>query len=346
MKSANGLLVVAMCFGLQAQSRYDARLASLEAVMDRFYRGERLEEAVDRSDQGIRAYNADAVAQRAEVEKGRAHLEKMMEQVEKDRGRLKTLDQELKQLSEHAGPDAIKERVGARNALARQINEESARARQATEAYNALVRRVQQRLEENRKKAMEVQANVDARLAAFSAFTQSGQDVAFFLELNRLLAGIRQKLRENSGDQALLAQLDRVRGLRRELATWAMAGYAHKPNGLVVVEATVGDEPCWFIVDTGAMDTIISEEILDAIGLGKNLGKEMSLSVVGGVRVTGLACRIPRLVVGGQMQLGVSASAVRPSDVGIDGLLGQSFLKFFVYTIDERNPSKLLLERR
>jgi hypothetical protein len=50
--------------------------------------------------------------------------------------------------------------------------------------------------------------------------------------------------------------------------------------------------------------------------------------------------------VGDQVQTNVPASAVRPSDVGIDGLLGQSFLKAFVYTIDERSPAKLLLKRR
>jgi hypothetical protein len=32
--------------------------------------------------------------------------------------------------------------------------------------------------------------------------------------------------------------------------------------------------------------------------------------------------------------------------VGIDGLLGQSFLKRFVYTVDESRPGKLMLVPR
>ena len=42
----------------------------------------------------------------------------------------------------------------------------------------------------------------------------------------------------------------------------------------------------------------------------------------------------------------VAGSAVPASDVGIDGLLGQAFLKRFVYTIDEDRPGKLVLVRR
>jgi len=37
---------------------------------------------------------------------------------------------------------------------------------------------------------------------------------------------------------------------------------------------------------------------------------------------------------------------VKVSDVGVDGLLGQSFLKRFVYTIDESREEKLILRPR
>ena len=137
-----------------------------------------------------------------------------------------------------------------------------------------------------------------------------------------------------------------MHGLRRELAAWAEAGQALRPNGLVIVEALVVDEPCWFIVDTGAMDTIVSAEIVDAIGCRKSLGKQTSLSMIGGLRVMGYAFRIPQLEVSGRMLKEVPAAAVLPSDVGIDGLLGQSFLKAFVYCIDERKPEKLILSPR
>jgi hypothetical protein len=236
--------------------------------------------------------------------------------------------------------------VDARNALASKLAEQSAKARSVLDAHNALVTRTQLELEEQRKRVMAAQAAVNERLATFKAFTESGRDVAFFLDLNRLLADIRQALRDKPGDPALQARLNRIRGFRRELAAWAVTGYALKSNGLIIVEALVGDEPGWFIVDTGAMDTIVSEELLDAIDLGRSLGRETSLSVIGGLRVKGLSCRIPQLTVAGQTLTGVAVSVVPPAEVGIDGLLGQSFLKSFVYTIDEKNPIKLILIRR
>ncbi|GLH74561.1 hypothetical protein GETHLI_30630 [Geothrix limicola] len=314
--------------------------------MNRFYRGERIEATIERSNAGIKAYNAHVLSVQAETERERAKLDKLLAAIEDLRGKLRAMDLEIKQQPAGVGYEATKRKVDARNALVRQINEETTAARPFIDAYNDLVRRTQLALDQERKKAMGTQDAVNARLAAYSAFTKSGEDVAFFLDLNRVLAEARQGLREHPGDSSLQALVDRARAFRRELATWVMEGQALKPNGLVIVEALAGDEPCWFIVDTGAMDTIVSEEILKAIGQGQQLGKETSLSVVGGMRVTGLACRIPRLSVAGQALSDVVASAVRPSDVGIDGLLGQSFLKLFVYTIDERLPAKLILTRR
>ena len=55
---------------------------------------------------------------------------------------------------------------------------------------------------------------------------------------------------------------------------------------------------------------------------------------------------LPRVAVGGQEGTDVAGSAVPASEVGIDGLLGQSFLKHFVYTVDERRPGKLILVPR
>lgn len=346
IRMARGVLVLVLCVGVRAQVNSNARLQAAEQVLNRYYRGERLEDALDRSNAGIQAYNAHALAVQAETATERTKLDRVLADLEGQRSQLKDLDLDLKQHGDGLSQDVIRRKVEARNALVRQLNEQSAKARPVIEAYNALVVRTQQDLEQRRKQAMDAQAAVNARLAAFSAFSKSGEDVAFFQDLNRLLAETRERLRKTPGDTALELNLSRIRALRRELATWVMVGQARKPNGLVVIEVLVGDEPSWFIVDTGAMDTIVSEELLEAIDQGATLGKETTLSVVGGLRVTGLACRILRLTASGQTLTDVSASAVRPSDVGIDGLLGQSFLKSFVYTIDEQSPAKLLLIRK
>jgi hypothetical protein len=336
----------AFCLGLQAQESFAVRMAAMEKVMDRYYRGERLEDAISRSNREIQAFNARTKARQSELDEERRRLDSLMGPDQAERERLAAMDQELKAPPKVLSQEVTQKKVEQRNALARQINERTAKIRTATEAYNALVRQAKGEIELERQHILATQKAVNERLDDYEAFTKEGRAAAFFIDLNRLLAGLRQALRTTPGEPGLSAQLQQVRSLRRELATWAMVGQGRQANGLVIVETLVADEPCWFVVDTGAMDTIVSEEIITAIGLGTSLGTQSSLSVVGGIRVSGLACHIPSLTVAGQTQTEVDAAAVRPSDVGIDGLLGQSFLKAFVYTIDERTPAKLILTRR
>jgi len=318
----------------------------LERILDSYYRGERLEAAVARSTREVDAYNAYAKKRQGEIEQERVRLEDAVGAGKGDRTRLEEIDRDLKNPSPGISQDSIRRKVEARNALVQKMNEQSMKTRVLVDAYNAYAQRSLEEIEGERKRVLAVQAKVDACLAAFEAFTKSNQDIAFFADLNHLLAEIRQAQRAAPTDSSLDLALAKVRNFRLELADWAKTGQALRPNGLVIVEVRVGDEPCWFVLDTGAMDTIVSPQIAEAIGCEKSLGKETSLSVIGGLRVTGNAFLIPRLEVCGQVVENVAASAVLPFDVGIDGLLGQSFLKYFVYTIDERRGEKLLLTPR
>jgi len=108
----------------------------------------------------------------------------------------------------------------------------------------------------------------------------------------------------------------------------------------------VGDEPCSFIVDTGAQLVCLPEELIDALGEGGKLGEESALTLAGGQKLRGRAIRFDRISVAGGAAAQVDGVAVPASEVGIDGLLGQSFLKHFAYTIDPGQPGKLVLVRR
>jgi clan AA aspartic protease (TIGR02281 family) len=108
----------------------------------------------------------------------------------------------------------------------------------------------------------------------------------------------------------------------------------------------VGDEPCCFIVDTGAQLVCLPTELIGALGLSGSLGSEATLTLAGGQKLRGRSIVLPRVAVGDRVATGVAGTAVAASEVGIDGLLGQSFLKRFVYTIDETRPGKLILVPR
>jgi len=162
--------------------------------------------------------------------------------------------------------------------------------------------------------------------------------VAFFTEVNRLLAGARK-----AGDAAALAK---ARAQRRELGEWAMAFEARSPHGLIILEVRLGDEPSWLVLDTGASDVVVAPEVLEGAGFSLAASGENTFVVVGGQHLQGRAVRLPKLTVAGQVQTDLPATAVRPFQVGVDGLLGQAFLKGFVYTVDDRKPEKLWLSRK
>ncbi len=86
--------------------------------------------------------------------------------------------------------------------------------------------------------------------------------------------------------------------------------------------------------------------MVDALGLSGKLGDEVELILAGGIKTKGREFVLPRVEVSGADERDIPAAAVKVSDVGIDGLLGQSFLKRFVYTIDESKEAKLILKPR
>ena len=342
-------LAAVVSLGLPAQVGFETRIAEFEQILDRYYRGPRRDEARERSNREIEAFNVRSKAVNAELAQAKVRMEAAVAPGRVAYAELQQVDADLKATipdgNDKKGNAQYAARIEARNALAKKVNELNAAGKRAVEEYNALAAGTKAELDQERARILKDQEAVNLRVGDFEKYVKSGEDITFFIRVNRLLAEVRAGLRKE-GRTDLTAPLSKVRAIRRELGTWALAGQALNPKGLVVVEVLVGDEPCWLIVDSGATETILSQEVVDAAGLGSAQGEPVSLVVVGGLRLQGRHFVIPKLAVAGQTQQDVSASAVRPSDVGIDGLLGQSFLKAFVYTIDERTAGKLILTRR
>lgn len=343
--------ILALCCvcASQAQTDLSSRIAQAEQTLERFYRGESMNALRDRSNREIEAYNARTKAVNAELEKAKARLEEVQKPAQEAYARLQELEAGLQPIpdgNDEAGNRRYEEKVAVRNAAARRVNELNAQAKAAIDAYNAKVAQENGGLNQERQRVMEAQKALDGRITAYNAFVKGGQDVAYFIGVNRLLAEIRQGLRAVPSDPGLQKALARVRAVRRELAAWAKAEQERLPNGLVVVEARVQDEPVWLFVDSGAMSVVLGLELVEASGLRGALGAEDGLVVVGGQRILGRGFEIPRLSVGDQALTQVKAYAVRPGDVGVDGLLGQSFLKSFIVTLDPDAPEKVVFKKR
>ena len=337
---------------LQAQApaplQIKARLASMDAVMDRFFRGESLESGHKRVNGLVDAFNAQVAETDRQAEAARAQAEEALAPSRELGARLQAMDQALGAAPDPADRAAIRsynERVDARNALAAQYNEHQAKARAAVDACNARTRQLDAALAQARAQINHEQEALKARQGAFDAFRGQDGDVAFFTQVNRFLADLRAAARAQR-DPDVLAALGQVRACRRELANWAAARQAAQDNGLVLVLALVGDEPCCFIVDTGAQQVCLPREIIDAVGLTSSLGEESTMILAGGQKVRGRSITLPMVAASGRAASEVAGSAIPASEVGIDGLLGQTFLKHFVYTIDERLQEKLVLTPR
>lgn len=344
------LLVPVLLAPVSAQDvqGFDSRIRDAESIVARFYRGESLEEARKRVNLQVDAFNErvnqwNTRLDRAKREAGReaAPLDELESQVA-------ALDKQLALKPDPRDQESLQRynhRVQERNALVERYNALIDRARAAADAYEALGQQSRGELQRVREGLQREQRSLEERAAAMESFQKEGRDVAFFQGLNRLLADLRQQQRLRPWGE-LQRQVQQVRGLRLELARWAMAQQAAQENGLVLVEAQVGDETCCFLVDTGAQRVCISTEIIVALGCQKLLGEESTLILAGGQKIRGRQIEIPAITVDGQTESSVAGSAIPVSEVGVDGLLGQSFLQRFVYTIDSRSAKPLKLVRR
>lgn len=319
-----------------------ARVAEAEATVARHFRGEPLEAARAKVVADIAAFNAETAAAGKALAEEKAELDARMKPLREMEARLEEMDRQLAQLptatEARTSPAELKHAalVKARNALAARYETQRAATQPALDAYNAKVARSNEALKVRRVAVTGAQAQLNARIDAWGAFQKGGGDVAFYNGLGRLLADCAKAP----------VQAAKVRELRRELIHWAMARAAAQPFGPVIVEATVAGEPVGLMVDTGAERTSLSPELIAALGLESKLGEEITFVLAGGPRVRGREVTLPTLAVAGVTLEGVPAAVLQATEVGIDGLLGQSFLKGFVYTVDEGRPEKLMLRPR
>jgi hypothetical protein len=341
-------LVPALLLSLALHAQVPAlasRIGAADTVVATYFRGEPRDVARAKSNAAIEAYNARAKAAQTELDAAKAAMDHDLAPSREAqmglRTQIKALDAALKDVpdgNDKEGNTRYQAKVQERKALVKRVNELVGQENGALDSYNAKVRQIQEELNGLRTQVRAEREAVDTRAAAYEAFAKDGGDVAFFTGLNRLLVEARK-----TGDTAALAK---VRALRRELGAWATAMEARSPHGMLILETHIGEEPSWLVLDTGATEVVVGPDVLEAAGVSLAAGADNTIVVVGGQCLPGREVRLPQLTVAGQTKTEVPATAVHPFQVGVDGLLGQSFLKGFVYTVDDRKAEKLMLVRK
>ncbi|HUT89130.1 MAG TPA: retroviral-like aspartic protease family protein [Thermoguttaceae bacterium] len=330
----------------QAKAEPD-RLAEFEAVMDRYFRSAPLGEAVISLDQRIDEHNRWVESTNARHEGTRAELETESESLRAVEKEIKDLDTRLADApgaDDRAAVDAYNALVTQRNALVEQYNQLGKSCQERQAAYNDSVARDQQEIERRQKELDSRRAAFRQQVAEEYRRNETGEDLSFFKRLNRFYADLLEQQR-NAETPELAAKISRVRAMRRELAEHAVKRHETAESGLLIVEATLcRHEKCFLIVDTGATVVSISPALVDAAGLSDQLGKETEATLAGGIKIRGRELTIPQLSVLAMDAQDVKAVVLDESEVGVDGLLGLSFLNRFDFRIDRSHPDKLILK--
>ena len=139
------LLPLALAPALLAQGAgpFQPRVAAVDVVMERFYRGESLEAAGRRVNALVDRFNAKVKARNEELDGLHAEADQALAPARDLEATLKAQDRALGSPPPASDQEAVRqynERVKTRNALAAQYNQVSEKARQVVEAYNARAR--------------------------------------------------------------------------------------------------------------------------------------------------------------------------------------------------------------
>ena len=92
------------------------------------------------------------------------------------------------------------------------------------------------------------------------------------------------------------------------------------------------------ILDTGASVTTIYSKLAAELNLGKNKLSVIKSTSANGSKTDALLTKVDLIEVGDKLQANAEV-IIMPvhSEIGADGLLGHSFLRFFTFTIDYDN---------
>jgi hypothetical protein len=316
------------------------RLRDFEAVMDRYYRGNSLEKAETALNQAIDQYNRWAKSTEAQHEIARTTLEKEFASLGEIRPQIEEVEKRLAQRPDAHNRAAIEQR----NRLVRKYNEAGNIYKKHESAFNESIKQSQREMQERSKKIDADKSAHEKRLAAYQRWANNRGDTKFFKELNGFYGQLRAR-RALGKTPELTQMIDRVAAMRRELGLYAVKRETEATTGLVIVEATLcGREKCFMVVDTGATAVTISPSLVGVLGLSGQLGKNVSANLADGRQTTGRELVIPKLSVLGREVRDVKAIALDEPGVGIDGLLGLSYLNHFDFHLDQRDPNKLILK--
>ena len=332
-----------------SRSPITRRVDDLEQIMDTFFRRDPAADAKAAVNRLIEEHNAwvEGVHKRHEAERKR--LQADYQAIKRLEAEIKAMDTQLDRKKPKANAKGASIRaynglVERRNGLVRTHAARTAAYKEEQTRFNGAATRANEQIDRRKTRMQESKTQALATLSRYKEWLESDQPEQVAKAVNHCYADVHRRLRSAPHSGTLRRLLQRLRGLRHELGERAIRQANSAENGLILLRATLcGREECVMVVDTGASFVTISPALVEALGLSDRLGEPVTVSLAAGVKRSGPELRIPRLRVLGMEARDVKAVVLDEAEVGIDGLLGLSFLHHFDYRIDSRRDPKLML---
>jgi hypothetical protein len=311
----------------------EERIRQYEQIMDRYFRQNPVTTAQNASKSAVDKYNALVQAidvtnkhRKSEIDKKYKALEKLEKQIGKYDA----------QLAEKSNSQIIDQR----NALVKRYNRQVKQLENAITQFNEGVKQTSQNIDAEKAKLDKINTALELRIKHYSDWLRLNKDAEFWADLNRTFLNLHRKRRAGNKNLLIDKQIQKIRNLRKELATYAIKQAKSQENGLVIISGIIGGkEEFHFIVDTGANYVSLTPEMVEVLGLKERLGEVIELRLAAGKTAWGQKIVYPNISVLGLAEQDVPGIAIPEKKVGIDGLLGRSFLKRFVVCFDyEQGP--------
>lgn len=133
-----------------------------------------------------------------------------------------------------------------------------------------------------------------------------------------------------------LAELRRLGKCADDVAPGRQVIKLRRTNGLLLVDATINGIQGRFILDTGASTVHLTRDFARAAAIATSERRRIRIYGVTGSRMDFLS-DIPHVAIEGFIARNVAATVASDDSAmgdGIDGLLGQTFLSRFRYSVD------------
>jgi len=315
----------------------EERIGQYEQIMDRYFRQNPVttaqntyKSAVDKYNALVQAINARDNHRRSEIDKKEKALEKLEKQIGK-------YDAQLAEKSNN-------QFIDQRNALVKQYNRQLKQLENEITQFNEWNKQTNQNIDAEKAKLDKINTALELEIKHYSDWLRLNKDAEFWLDLNRTFLNLHRKRRAGNNNLLLDKQIQKIRNLRKELGTYAINQAKSQENGLVIISGILcRKEEFHFIVDTGANYVSLTPEMVEVLGLKERLGEVTDLRLAAGKAAWGQKIVYPYITVLGMEEQDVPGIVIPEKKVGIDGLLGRSFLKRFVVCFDYEQGPKIQL---